>query len=115
MRTILADGNSDILLGSDGNIWTITGPLAIEQACVQAMLALRGEMIHEKDRGMPYFETAWGSSPQIAQFEAAGRATLEAVRGVIRVVSFVAQTDAAQILGYSATIEHVYGVTTING
>lgn len=111
-QSIGLDANGDIHT-ANGNLVFVSSLSAVMQNCQTAMLAQRGEMMYATDTGMPTLQTAWNNySPQ--QFEAAARAVITAVSGVVSVLAFSAKlTDGT--LSYSATINTIYGVSSING
>lgn len=114
MITILSNDSHDIALSPGGNVTIANGITAIAQTAQQYMLARRLEMVLAIDRGIPFDPVAWGSSPNIAQFEAAGRATLMEVPDVIEVLEFTASL-VGDVLGYTATMRTTEGEITVNG
>lgn len=115
MRTFLIDGNNDLTLGKGRNVEIVHGPGAVAMVAKAAMLTRRTECIHAAQRGMPYDTLTWAAAPNLAQFEAAGRAILSAVPGVVEVVSFVARKSGEDIF-YSAALRTIYNeVVEING
>jgi hypothetical protein len=114
MRTFVADTLNDLVIGSNGNLNTYGDINAIAQTARQFMQARRGEMIHKADEGVPFDFIVWGASPNIAQFEAVGRARLLQAPDVLEVLDFTA-TQSGDILTYTAVIRTTAGETTING
>lgn len=114
MRTLLSDSNNDIALAPSGNVHAVTGSAAVEQVAKHHMLTRRDEMIHAMEQGIPFDLIVWGASPNIAQFEAAGRARLLQVPGVIEVVEFTAQ-QVGDTLDYVATIRTEFGEVSLGG
>ncbi|WP_340615244.1 hypothetical protein [Xenorhabdus thailandensis] len=76
--------------------------------------ALRREMLHNVDKGLPYWKTVFGRQTDIPLFEAAFRERMQEVNGVEEVVSFQAELRDNE-LRYLATIRSVYGSFTFNG
>ncbi|MFC0709006.1 hypothetical protein [Azorhizophilus paspali] len=115
MRTFLTNRNNSLQLNAAGDLETVTGPGAVAMVARHFMLARRGEMIHAADLGMPYELIAWGAQPNIAQFEAAGRATLARVPGVVEVLSFQGRLEGDGLF-YEATLRTIYSEDlTIDG
>lgn len=114
MTTLLSNSRNDLALADDGRIRVIGGIEAIAQSARAYMQARLGEMFYNADQGIPFADIVWGGSPNIAQFEAAGRARLLQVPGIVEVVSFEAR-QVGDVLGYTAVIRTGSGETVING
>ena len=109
------NANNDIFLGSDGNLALVTGVTAVEQDCQHAIQAQLGEMIFNPTGGMPTFDDVW-QAKNFIKWEAVARATLAAISGVFRVVSFTVAVNASNFT-YVAIIQTVYSpfLSTISG
>ncbi|MCC8381098.1 hypothetical protein [Xenorhabdus sp. PB30.3] len=114
MITFAVDANNDLVLGDDGNLSLCKNAQAVRNLCVHYARALRGEMLHKVDKGLPYWKTVFGRQADIPMFEAAFRERMHEVVGVEEVVSFEA-TIADNSLRYLATIRSIYGSFTFNG
>lgn len=112
--TLSVNASNDIFIDDIGNLATSLKQQTVLEACEQAMQALRGEMFYASTRGMPHFEVSFSGSPNVVQFEAAGRVELNAVSGVTAVDDFEAVV-VNNIMQYSATIETAFGTSTITG
>jgi len=113
MKTLTANTVNDIFIGANGLLSISTDLAAVQQNCITAMQAIRGEMVYAKDKGVPYFETVWNLYNPSA-FEAAARATILGVAGVTNVLEFTMTLDGDK-LNYRATIKTIFGVGVING
>lgn len=93
----------------------VNGVLAVQQDCLCAMRAQRGEMFLQPTDGLPNFDNVW-LSKDIPKWTAVGRATLAAVPGVTKVQSFNVTLNG-DVLKYSAVIQTVYSprLTTVTG
>ena len=111
MNSLAANENNDIFLDADNNIAQVTGIRAVAQNCATAMKAQFGEMIYAADKGLPTLQTVWDDFDG-ERFEAASRATLGEVPGVVFIRSFE-YAQVGDVLTYSATIETIYGVTEV--
>lgn len=111
--TFAINENGDTYLDGNGNIATLTGAEAVGQNCVTAMRAQRGEMQYAMQDGMPTAATAFDTYNPIA-FEAAARAVIKKVQGVISITSFTVKR-VENTLNYAATIQTIFGQTTIQG
>jgi hypothetical protein len=112
--TLAVNDRNDLFLGADGNLATNADLDAAMQACAHAARTLLAEMMYAADQGIPYFDVVWNGNANPLQFEAFLRRALLAVEGVIQIAALsVAQTD--NTLRYTATIQTVYGVGTLNG
>lgn len=114
MRTLNVNADNDLVLNELGYLSFATDIDAVLLTARQYASALLGEMIHNADQGVPYFGVAFGSSPNIAQFEAALRRRLLQCPGVIRIDELTAQ-QVGDVLGYTATITTEFGQGKVNG
>ena len=114
MRTLNVNADNDLVLNELGYLSFATDIEAVLLTARQYASALLGEMIHNADQGVPYFGVAFGSSPNIAQFEAGLRRRLLQCPGVIRIDELTAQ-QVGDTLGYTATITTEFGQGTVNG
>lgn len=113
-QSFALNNRNDLFIGADGRLAIATGLEAVLFACQNAVQALLGEMPFDVDRGMPNFETIWNGSPNLAQFEAAARAMILSVDGVVAVQSFTVGI-VGDVVQYAAVIETRFGTDTING
>lgn len=107
-RTLAVDSNNDLVMGQDGVLKVARGIEAASIVCEQFARAARGEMIHKKDKGMPFFETAFGSGSNPAQYEAAFRNRMRQIPQVLSVESFRAEIVEGT-LKYEALLETEFG------
>lgn len=109
------NAKNDIYRGADGNLAMVTGVTAVEQDCACAMKSQKGEILFDRADGMPTFDDIW-QSQKFIKWEAAGRAMLLAINGVVAVKSFVIAVNK-DTFSYVATIETIYSPTlsTISG
>ena len=114
MRTFLSNNQNSLVLGADGLLQIGNSFEFRAQAYRQFMLARRGEMIHEMTRGIPYEQIVWSGTPNVAQFEAAARATLSQVPGTVEILAFSATLEGDELL-YTANILTDSGEITVNG
>lgn len=114
MITFMSTRTNDFALNDDKSLELITGIQGVVQLAKQHMQARRAEMFLNANRGMPLAELAWAGEPNIAQFEAAGRATLLQVTGVVEVPEFTARLVDDE-LRYVARIRTIYGEAPLNG
>lgn len=114
MRTLNVNADNDLVLNELGYLSFASDIDAVLLTARQYASALLGEMIHNADHGVPYFGVAFGSSPNIAQFEAGLRRRLLQCPGVIRIDELTAQ-QVGDTLGYTATITTEFGQGTVNG
>lgn len=113
-QSFALDNRNDLTLAPDGRLKIATGLEAVLYACQNAVQTVRGECPLDVERGLPNFETVWGGSPNLAQFEAAARSALNAVPGVVTVQSFVA-TISNGTVSFVALIETEFGTENLNG
>lgn len=113
MRTFKSDENNDFSICKESNLIIVSDKEAVESLCKHYALATRDEMIHQMNRGIPYFKTVFGAQSNIFQFEAAFRSRMREISGVESVNSFSAQLIDG-VLKYQATIKTIYGEVQIN-
>jgi len=113
-QTLAVNENNDIYLGKDGNLVVVFNLQGTLQACEHAAITILGEMIYQVDKGIPNFELIWVGVPNVQQYQAALRAALLEVAGVVEIVSFIVDISD-NTLSYTAIIRTIYGVGSING
>lgn len=113
-KTFAVDENNDLYLDQSGNIAIVAGLEAVLQTCARAAKAQRGEMIFQIDAGIPNFQMVWNGSPNLLQFEAALRATLLQVAGVVEIIT-INTAIVSDTLTYVVTILTKFGQGLING
>lgn len=114
MITFDINKNNDIHLGNSGNLALANGERASKNRCEHYVKAIRGEMLHKLDMGIPYWKTTFGRQADIPLFESAFRDRLRELDDVISVVSFSAVL-VDSTLNYTAVIQTIYGEITLNG
>ena len=114
MRTLGVNAQNDIYLGADGNMVVATDLQAVLETCAHVAKTQLGEVVLNLEEGVPFFETVWRNTANVAQFEAYLRATLEAVPGVTEVQQLDVTVDN-NVLSYVATIVTIYGEGALNG
>lgn len=112
VQSVAINANGDLFLDGNGNVAMVSGIDAVAQNCLTAMRAQQGEMQYDLTSGMPMAATAFNTLNPVA-FAAAGRKVLAGVDGVTQVTSFVV-TQNGTALDYTATIQTIYGPTTIS-
>lgn len=111
-QSFAVDSNNDFAMVG-GNLVMATGVQAVLYICEHVAKAILGEMVFAKDQGMPYFETVWSGTPTTAPFEAAFRARVAQVEGVVEITSLTTE-QVGDEMQYTATIRTVYGTGTIS-
>ncbi|ELX8378362.1 hypothetical protein AB7W88_03770 [Providencia vermicola] len=114
MMTFDVNKNNDIHLGNSGNLAIANGERSLKNRCEHYVKAIRGEMLHKLDRGIPYWKTTFGRQADIPLFESAFRDRMRELNDVISVLSFSASL-ADNTLKYTAVIQTIYGEITLNG
>lgn len=113
MITFQLDDKNDLTLGKSASIEMLSGIKAVAQTAENYAKTLLGEMIHAIDEGVPYFGTVFARGDTV-QFEAALRRRLQSVPEV-RAVRSLTVLQVGEIVSYNASIDTIYGITTING
>lgn len=111
---LAVNAKNDLYQGADGNLALAQDRDAVMQALQQAAQTVLGEMIYAADQGVPYFDTVWGGSPNLAQFNAYLRRAFLAVDGATDVQALTVSV-ANKTLTYNAVITTVYGTVAVNG
>ncbi|SFN19912.1 hypothetical protein SAMN05216516_103243 [Izhakiella capsodis] len=113
MMTFDVTEGNDIYLGNDGNLALVRDETAVKNCCMHFARALRGEMLHNMDQGMPYWKTTFGCHADLPMFEAAFRERMREISQVLAIDSFSASVENNQ-LHYTAVISTIYGSITFN-
>lgn len=113
-RTLAADDNNDIFIGTDGSLAIATGLQATLQAAQQAAQTQLAEMEYAVDKGVPNFAVVWNGSANISQFDAYLRRAILGVAHVTGIRDLTIVT-ADNKLSYTATILTDYGPGVLNG
>jgi hypothetical protein len=108
ISTFAVNSVNDIYLAPIGNIAFAYDLTAITQQCQQAAKTLLGEMVYNINQGIPYFQTLWVGTPNVAQFTGALRRAFLSVGGVLEVVSLIT-SQSGNTLSYTAMIRTIYG------
>lgn len=111
--SLAVNANNDIYRDASGNIALVSGIAAAAQDSKNAVSVVLGEYLFDTTLGLPYDAALW-SQFRPAQFEAAARATLLKVPGVLSVLNFNL-TRSGTIAAYSATLKTIYGFPIIQG
>lgn len=112
-KTFAVNEKNDLYIGRDGNLAIAEGLEAVKQLCEQVSNTRLGEMVLHTNQGIPFFQSLWGGTRNLAQFEAALRVALSNVPEVTRIleISIEVQDDT---LNYTAVILTTYGQGVIS-
>lgn len=112
-RGIGLNDQHDIYLNDAGDLVIVDDLAACMQGCETAILAQRAEMVFAMDQGIPSRPLVWDQYLP-AQFEAAARAAISAVPGVVEITAFDFNRRD-NVFSYTATIKTQWGIGVING
>ena len=112
MITFASDNNNDLYIAPNGKLAISSELKAIAQTCEQSVQTMLGELVLQGDTGIPNFQLIWTGAPNIAQAEVALRDAILNVSGVTDVTSLKALVKD-NVLVYNATIQTIYGGTTL--
>lgn len=104
----------DLFLDARGNLALARNVDAVGNVTERVVMTRLGEMVLFPDRGLPMFEAVWNSPPRLALYEAALRARLLAVAGVLEIESLLI-TRAEGVFRYRAELRTIYGPRSVNG
>jgi hypothetical protein len=110
-QSFAIDDKGDMYLTGSNDLAMVSGAAAVAQNCVTAMRAQKYEMQYAMQEGVPTAATAFEKYNPVA-FEASARKVLKAVPGVVSVTAFSVKR-VQNTLNYDATIQTIYGTTTI--
>lgn len=113
MRTIKVDSNGDRVT-KNGVFVYLYDLDAVSQTCEQTMRTQVNQLQYAKTKGIEYFNNVFTGNPNLQLFEAQARQQILNVLGVTGISSF-SYSQADNELSYTATINTIYGATTING
>lgn len=114
MMTFDVSENNDLFTGGDGNLAIARDEQAVKNSCAQYIKALRGEMLHKQDKGIPYRKTTFGRQADLPVFETAFRERIGEIPQVTEVISFAAVLKDNN-LSYTAVLQTEYGSIRLNG
>lgn len=112
IKTLSVDANNDLFVNTSGSISVSTNQDALVFMCEHVAKTILGELVLQGDVGIPYFQTMWNGTPNLAQAENALRAAwlnVDGVLGIVSLASFVQDNT----LFYNATIKTVYGEVSL--
>jgi hypothetical protein len=113
MMTFDVNESNDIYLGKDGNLALVRDEAAVKNCCMHYAKALRGEILHKIDKGIPYWKTTFGRNADLPMFDTAFRERMQEIAQVLAVDSFSASIEH-HTLFYTAVISTIYGRITLN-
>jgi hypothetical protein len=108
MITISTTTNNDIHRDASGNLALVRNLPAVLQTAEHLAYTLAGEMVLALTQGVPFWPTAFGATPNIAQFEAFLAERIKECPDVVEVQDLSAQQVSDRLL-YTATIITIYG------
>ena len=114
MRTFSINQQNDFAIGTDGNLQICDNDDAVKNLCQHFIKAVRGEMLHKKDKGIPYWSATFSRQVDIPLFEMAFRQRIDEIEEVVAITYFHAFLEEG-ILKYQADIRTIYGGFTLNG
>ena len=106
------NSSNDLYLNSSGNLQVDTGLQALIDVCLNVSRALLGEMVLTINNGLPYFQAVFTGNPNLAIFQAYLISALNNIDGVNSVQN-VNMSLNANVLSFTATIDTIYGPTTL--
>lgn len=113
-KTFSLNANNDLYVGLDGNLAMSNGIEAVKFLCETACKAQKGEMPLNVDGGIPNFQVVWVGVPNLLQFEAAIRATIQQVSGVNQVLNYKSSVIDGNLV-YQVKILTNFGSAVVNG
>lgn len=114
MRTLAVNSENDLYLDNNGNLAVAIDLQAVLQNCEHAVKVRLGEVVLDITEGVPYFETIFSGSQEVAQFDAALRQAVLDVEGVLEVIDLTTVQEDHQF-NYTMTIRTIYGIGVANG
>ena len=114
MRTFAINQHNDLVIDAKGDLQICDNDEAVKNLCQHFIKAVRGEMLHKKDKGIPFWPTTFGRQADIPMFETAFRQRMSEIEEVVEVTHFSATVENGE-LKYQATIRTIYGGVTLNG
>lgn len=114
MKTMNVNNSNDIYLDSKGNIAISSKEDALGNIIKNSVQTVLGELIFDKDLGVPYFDSFLSKNPDWELFRYYIIAAIERVEEVNRVYSFDYSTEDEKF-SYEASISTIYGDIKING
>lgn len=113
--TIAFETNTmDLFVDEFGNLGMASGIEALNFITINVSRSVRGEMIYNQDRGVPYFSTLFASPANIPLWEYYVKEEIKKVPGVEDVSDFETRLSG-ETIEYTMTINTLSGALTVNG
>ena len=115
LMTVLSfslNASNDIYINASGNLAVDENLAALEDICRNVSKALLGEEVLTTGNGIPYFQSVFNGTPNIANFQNYLTSQLNGVEGV-NAVTNISISIADNTLTFVATIDTIYGPSTI--
>lgn len=104
----------DLFVDEFGNIGMASDIEALNFITINVSRSVRGEMIYNQDRGIPYFSTLFSSPANVPLWEYYVKEEIKKVPGVEDVTDFETRLTGDTI-EYTMTINTLSGALTVNG
>ncbi|HCD1073937.1 TPA: hypothetical protein JD649_RS16400 [Proteus mirabilis] len=114
MRTFAINQHNDLVIDAKGDLQICDNDEAVKNLCQHFIKAVRGEMLHKKDKGIPYWSATFSRQVDIPLFEMSFRQRLAEIEEVVAISHFNAFLDNG-VLKYQADIRTIYGGFTLHG
>ncbi|MBJ9533529.1 hypothetical protein [Citrobacter freundii] len=114
MKTLATNNDFDIYLDNSRNLAIATGLQAVIQTCEHVARTKLTELPYAQSRGIPFFDIALGSQPDVSLYDMFLRKVYKTVPGVEGVgnINFAKDGDT---LSYTAQIRTIYGTESASG
>lgn len=112
ITTLGLNESNDIYLNASGNLQLDQNIAALQDICVNVSRALLGEEVLTTGNGIPYFQSVFNGTPNIANFQNYLTTQLNGISGV-NAVTNIAISVANNTLTFTATIDTIYGPISI--
>lgn len=112
MRIRKQDANGDYVAGTGADFY-INEPAAVGLLVQTRLLLLLGECFYDLSQGTPWFQKIMGKYTATT-FDLAIKDVIRKTDGVVSIESYSSQVDAQRKLSVMATINTIYGQTTVD-
>lgn len=113
MKCFALNENNDLFI-EDGKLRIYEDKEAIAQTAVNVVCTVKGEVVLNQNRGIPYFEILFNNRPNTALFKYYALNLLKQIPGINSVTGIKIIKDK-NLLKYSIVLDTMYGRVVANG
>jgi len=113
MKCFALNEDNDLFI-EDGKLGIYEDQEAVAQTAVNVMCTVKGEVVLNQNRGIPYFEILFNNKPNTALFRSYALNLLNQIPQINNVTGMKIIKDK-NLLKYSINLDTIYGRVVANG